>query len=90
MVDLSFDPIFDPSLHHYSSNSESHIHSNCIPSASTRAYPIVDPSVYPSFAPTFVSRLDSRFIHMNYNALFPSLHSCLFTRNHPESLSNDS
>ena len=83
MVDLSFDPIFDPSLHHYSSNSESHIHSSCIPSASTSAYSIVEPRVSPIFDPTCVHCSNSRFIH-EYIDLLLSLHSCLFTRNNPD------
>ena len=94
------DPSRDPGLHPFESVKlpcndldcypSQHVHSSCIPSVSTRAYPIVDPSVYPSLTLTFVSRSDSRFIHGYYNNLLPSLHSCLFTSNNHDSLSDDS
>ena len=66
------------------------IHSVCIPSVSTRAYLIVDPNIYPSFVPTFVSYSNSRFIHEYYNGLLTSLYSCFFTSNNPDLLRNDS
>ena len=67
-----------------------HVHLSCIPSASTRAYPIVAPSASPIFAPTFVSHSNSRFLHEYYNDLLPSLYSFLFTSNNPDLLSDDS
>ena len=69
-------------LDHYPSQP---VPSSCIPSASTRAYSIFDPSVYPNFDPTCVSCSNSRFIH-EYIELLPSLHSCLFTSNNPDHL----
>ena len=73
-----------------------HVHSSCIPSVTTRACPMIDPSgvstracpmidpgVYPSFTPTLMSILDSGFIHEYYNGLLPSLSFYLFIADYP-------
>ena len=44
---------------------------------------MIDPSVYPSFAPTLVSTSASGFILKYYNGLLPSLPSYLFISNNP-------
>ena len=54
-----------------------HVDSSCILSVNISVCPIVDPSISPSF----VSNLDSRFVHVYYNGLLPSLYSCCLTSN---------